>query len=133
MTDKNPDVEPGAPVPVDEFAAAFADVEPPSRDGDNPFEAIVASMVVGGKAKTGPVPYRDDPKETGKRAEARVGRQLTDAGDKVDVTVRRTFSNPESGTHTVTFWTVNKVSRKGPDMATLAAEAEAKAKPSNIK
>ncbi len=96
-------------------ALTFSDVDVPtsSRPGmPNPFIEIVASMTVGGKAKTGPVPMlEDDEDETAKRAEARVERQLTEAGDKRNVSVRRTFQG-EPGKRTVTFWVVNKITRK---------------------
>lgn len=85
----------------------------------NPFDEPVSAMRIGGAAKSFTMPGTAEkvPSKSGKTESyedvnlARVMRQLTEAGNAENVTVRRTVEDDLRGTLTITFWLVEKITR----------------------
>lgn len=104
------------------FAFTETDVPTLTRNrtrDPNPFDEVVGTMRVGGAAKSFTMTGTAEkvPSKSGKTESyedqnlARVMRQLTEAGNAENVTVRRTVEDDLRGTLTITFWLVEKITR----------------------
>jgi hypothetical protein len=82
----------------------------------NPFTEVVASMVGSDAAKAFTVPQADVSKSR---------RQLTEAAHAANVTVRTIFADPDkAGNVKITFWTVERITRKPKDEAEVKPAAK---------
>jgi hypothetical protein len=100
----------------------FQDVAVPTQRRStviNPFIDVVGAMRVDGPAKQFVMAgYTDKVQSASGKSEnwadknvARIQRQLTEAGNEHNVTVRRTMEDHKNGELTVTFWCIPKIVR----------------------